>query len=113
MRKAAALPWKHRAAPSLFSSPLNHAWTFLLSSFRKESFLEVELALVCEEDDRKLSGDQSIGPGNNKTRNLEGTKGTQSRDTNLPGAGGIKELLSLGMNFTAEHREAVQSIREK
>lgn len=54
----------------------------------------------------KLSRDQSISTGSTKICNLRVLK-EHSRGTNLPDAGGIKELLSLGMNFTAEHREAV------
>lgn len=62
MREALALPWKHGVAPNLFSSYLLHARTFLLPSFQKATILEVELALVCEKEDRKFSGDQSISP---------------------------------------------------
>ena len=67
MREAVALPWKHRVAPNLFSSPLHQAWTFVLPSFQKASILEVELALVCEKEDRMFSGNLSISPQNNKT----------------------------------------------
>ena len=67
MREAVALPWKHRVAPNLFSSPLHQAWTFVLPSFQKASILEVELALVCDKEDRMFSGTLSISPQNNNT----------------------------------------------
>lgn len=42
----------------------------------------------------------------------EQAKGAQNGGTSLPNTKGIRDVLSLAMNVTAEHREAVQGIRE-